>query len=297
MCLFYKGFLKLFHHVWKNVEKKDQERLKTLILPKDVEIEDFSYGKDPLQSFSIYYPKGKDYTRLPILIDIHGGGWAYGDKELNRPYCMYMASKGFVVMGMSYRLIEKVKTKEQFQDIIDSLEEFKKIALERNLNLSNIYVAGDSAGAYFALGLIAMGQNKRFDEVIGRDFSMHFKGLLLNHPAIDLEKMGQTHFWYHYIFRAMFGKKYKNDPLFKLTKNIKTFIYQIKLPQTIFITSSGDDVLGEINSYVAKELKEEYPSMIIINNSELPNDHVFNVAYINSASAIKTNDKVAEIFK
>lgn len=297
MGILYNGFLKLFHNVWKKVEKKDHERIKNLVLPDNVSFEDHAYGDDPLQTFSIYYPKEEDLATLPVLIDIHGGGWAYGDKELNRPYCLSMASKGFVVMGMSYRLIEKVKTKDQFQDIIDAIEAFKKIAEEKGFDLSKVCLAGDSAGAYFALGLIAMGQNKKFDAIIGRDFSMDFKAVLLNHPAIDLEKLGHTHLWYHYIFRAMFGKRYKKDPLFKMTRNIKVLTEQIKLPKIFFLTSSGDDVVGEVNLYVAKELKEIDPSIVLFNNDVAPDEHVYNVAHINSSSAKETNDKVAEFFK
>jgi acetyl esterase/lipase len=35
---------------------------------------DLSYGNEPLQKLDIYAPK--DANQLPVLIDIHGGGWA-----------------------------------------------------------------------------------------------------------------------------------------------------------------------------------------------------------------------------
>ena len=41
MGLIYKGFLKIFHKIWKNVEVEDQKRMKTLVLPDDVSFEDF----------------------------------------------------------------------------------------------------------------------------------------------------------------------------------------------------------------------------------------------------------------
>lgn len=136
MGLIYKVFLKIFHKVWKNVEVEDQKRMKALVLPDDVSFEDFKYGEDddPYHTFSIYWPKDKDLTKLPILIDIHGGAWAYGDKELNRPFCMTMAHRNLIVMGMSYRLVEGVQVNNQLEDIINSINVFIKVAKERKYN-------------------------------------------------------------------------------------------------------------------------------------------------------------------
>ena len=58
---------------------------------------------------------------LPTVVDIHGGGWMYGDRHLNRSYCMYLASRGYAVMGMSYRLVPEVTVAGQVQDVFASL--------------------------------------------------------------------------------------------------------------------------------------------------------------------------------
>ena len=44
----------------------------------------------------------------------------YGDRELNQAYCMYLASQGWAVMGMSYRLLPEVDLREQIQDVFAS---------------------------------------------------------------------------------------------------------------------------------------------------------------------------------
>lgn len=294
MGLIYKGFLKIFHKVWKNVEVEDQKRMKTLVLPDDVSFEDFKYGEDddPYHTFSIYWPKDKDLTKLPILIDIHGGAWAYGDKELNRPFCMTMAHRNLIVMGMSYRLIEGVQVNNQLEDIINSINGFIKVAKERKYNLNNVFLTGDSAGGYFALSLASLLDRKLINPILGLNLNIDFKGLILNHPAFDFDIMGQTHFWYPLLFRAMFGKKYKKNPIYVNTKNTKVLMDNVYLPPMLFITSTGDDVMGEINIDVLKEIKRYYPNIEVINNDIDPKGHVYNVAYINSDSAIKTNDKI-----
>mgnify|MGYP000127633326 FL=1 len=39
----------------------------------------------------------------PVYIDIHGGGFVYGYKDLNRNFCTNLAKQGFAVFSISYR--------------------------------------------------------------------------------------------------------------------------------------------------------------------------------------------------
>ena len=36
-------------------------------------------------------------AKLPVIIDIHGGGWMYAEKGLNHHYCAALADRGYVV--------------------------------------------------------------------------------------------------------------------------------------------------------------------------------------------------------
>ena len=40
---------------------------------------------------------------LPVYIDIHGGGFTYGYKELNRNFNVHLAEQGFAVFSLNYR--------------------------------------------------------------------------------------------------------------------------------------------------------------------------------------------------
>lgn len=46
----------------------------------------------------------------------------------------------------------------------------------------------------------------------------------------------------------------------------------VYLPPMLFITSTGDDVMGEINIDVLKEVKRYYPNIEVINNDIDPKD-------------------------
>ena len=86
--------------VWKNTERGDMKRLATQSAPVGVtEICDIPYINDGKwqHKLDVYFPENMENEKLPVIIDIHGGGWMYGDKELNKPYCLTIASKGNVV--------------------------------------------------------------------------------------------------------------------------------------------------------------------------------------------------------
>lgn len=82
------------------------------------------------------------------MVDIHGGGWMYGDRQLNRNYCMYLASRGYAVMGMSYRLVPEVTVAGQVQDVFASLHWLAEHSTEYGFDLSRVLLTGDSAGGH-----------------------------------------------------------------------------------------------------------------------------------------------------
>lgn len=59
---------------------------------------------------------------LPVIVDVHGGGWVYGNKELNEYYCMELAKLGFVVCDINYRLCPVTDLKGQVQDVTAALQ-------------------------------------------------------------------------------------------------------------------------------------------------------------------------------
>ena len=54
---------------------------------------------------------------LPAYIDIHGGGFTYGYKELNRNFNVHLADMGFAVFSLNYRPAPQTDLKGQLADI------------------------------------------------------------------------------------------------------------------------------------------------------------------------------------
>ena len=113
----------LIEKKWRENGRKDALRLARQPRPEGVAVETglaYLPDGDPMHTLNLYRPEGAQGP-LPTVVDIHGGGWMYGDRELNRNYCMALAAQGYAVMGMSYRLLPQVDLRGQVQDVFASL--------------------------------------------------------------------------------------------------------------------------------------------------------------------------------
>lgn len=89
------------------------------------EVEDIAYIDDGnvYHKLDVMYPDNlKSGEKLPVIIDIHGGGWMYANKDLNDNYCLSLADRGYVVFNISYRLVPDVTVNEQIQDVAYALK-------------------------------------------------------------------------------------------------------------------------------------------------------------------------------
>lgn len=143
---------------WAQTAQKDQERIFEQEKPKGAFAETgYSYiaHGSTLQTLNLYFPqKNESLKPLPTIIDIHGGGWMYGNRRLNENYCRFLAAQGYAVMAMSYRLFPEVGLKQMMADIFASLHWLEHFGPQKGCNLNKVYLVGDSAGAHLA-GLAA----------------------------------------------------------------------------------------------------------------------------------------------
>ena len=124
--------------------------------PDDViKFRNIPYGDDPVWNLlDVYKPADKKAELLPVIVNVHGGGWVYGDKELYRFYCMSLAQHGFAVVNFSYRLAPETKFPAPMEDVNAVFTWIADNAAEYGLDLNHLFALGDSAGANL-LGLYA----------------------------------------------------------------------------------------------------------------------------------------------
>lgn len=137
--------------------------------PEDVLLTaDADYMGDalPCHRMDIFRPRGAS-TPLPVLVNIHGGGFLLGKKEANRLFCADMCRRGFVVFCLEYPLVPDVDIFTVFRAMTAGIERAAAIAPDYGGDSSRLFLCGDSAGAYLCVYLAAMQKNAAMAKAAG----------------------------------------------------------------------------------------------------------------------------------
>ena len=130
--------------------KEQKEREKRLIFPDDVsEIKNISYldDEDKAHRLDIYRPKKAGDKKLPVIINVHGGGLILGSKEFNRYFCANLCQLGYVVFSVEYRLVPDCMFYDQCEDLSRAFDFIDKNIPKYDGDKERIFAAGDSGGA------------------------------------------------------------------------------------------------------------------------------------------------------
>ena len=169
--------------------RNDRKRDEGLTTPEEIlRYDNIPYGPDPWwHLMDIYRPRDAE-GKIPVIIDVHGGGWVYGDKVLYSHYCMDLARRGFAVVNFNYRLAPRHRFPAGFQDMNDAVQFTLEHGEEFGLDLRNVFLVGDSAGAHMAALYACMCSNEeyaaRFPFALPEDFMP--RAVVLNCGIYDM---------------------------------------------------------------------------------------------------------------
>lgn len=220
---------------------KDLDRIDLSKLDSDIkEVKDISYINDNSieHQLDIYY---KSHNELkPILIDIHGGGFISGSKEMDSLFANFLAQRGFVVFSLNYRLAyPTINVFDQIEDISDAVEWIIANAEKYEGNINEMYIAGHSAGAVLAITESLLCNDKK----MRADFNIDERNYTYNGIILDC---GIMHFYckniaYWGMRNMIFPKGYKKMDkyqylIFDNNGKVST------LPKTILLTNAKDNL-------------------------------------------------------
>ena len=106
---------------------------------------------------------------LPVYIDIHGGGFTYGYKELNRNFNVHLAETGFAVFSLNYRPAPQTDLRGQLADVQAALRGIKAHLTDYPVNPNAVFLTGDSAGGALTMLTLAIENNAEAAAAFGVD--------------------------------------------------------------------------------------------------------------------------------
>lgn len=233
--------VKIMQMFWRFCDSGDKKKHAAQTPPDNViEIADIPYIDDGnhYHKLDVMYPSNASaQDKLPVIIDIHGGGWMYADKDLNDHYCLGLASRGYVVFNISYRLVPDVTVGEQIQDVALALQWISQNMSNYPCDTENILLTGDSAGGQLAVYSAIILQSEELQSVFNTvDADMDITALLLTSPVSYMKSGGL----FSVYTKPLWGKDYKDKPTYNYMDLDEIIDYAENMPPTYLITSSGD---------------------------------------------------------
>lgn len=203
----------------------------------------------------LYRPADDDGSLLPILFNVHGGGWIFGDAEGVDLQSQYLANhlRCFVV-NVDYRLLDEKPFPYPQREVADAAAYFIARASEFHADPDRTAVMGYSAGGHIAAGAA----------MLLRDRGVKLTTQVLGYPFLNFIGFNCAEYT---GFKGAFGaffNRFAQDVLFETMPketallspaNAAPELLKGLAPAVIVSCGNGDPLLPQAEAYAAK-LKE-----------------------------------------
>ena len=261
--------------------------------PNDIlRINGIPYGPDvKWNTLDVYRPKHIK-GKLPVIVNVHGGGYVYGSTKQYQFYCMDLARRGFVVVSFNYRLAPRYKFPTPIFDLNFVMEWMCKKADIHGFDMDRAALVGDSAGAQITSQYAVICTNPEYAEIMEvtpPDFGLRAVGL--NCGMYDVRKraseVSQNKLMIDYFTEnpIVYGKKL--DVLDYVTENF---------PPAYLLSAKGDFLMDQCEPMARFLMEKGVPCEYKIYGDE-NTGHVFHVDIRLDLARQANDDEIAFIRK
>ncbi len=266
---------------------------------------DIPYAEDGKEAhlLDVYEAEGTQ-DKLPVIIEIHGGGLIGGSKEVNADHSNYYADHGFAVVTPNYTLLPEGIFKDAVQDLFSVLSWVENNADTYRFDLDNVFLSGDSTGGYYVFmlaSILSSQENQEYYEVTLPGYAV--KGYAATCPRTSVQVIRDAYEDENssgpnsYIAEQIGGEILENDDIMDhadLYKIMDTAafpeIYFLSTPEDTNYYYMSVDMDAFLNDNQVVHTFVEYTG------SENELGHVFNVQDITLPESIAANDGIIEYF-
>ncbi|HET6620108.1 MAG TPA: alpha/beta hydrolase [Dongiaceae bacterium] len=110
---------------------------------------DIAYGPATLQTMDVYLPPQP--KTAPIILMVHGGAWAFGDKANDQVYENKVARwvpRGFIFVSVNYPMVPDSNPEQQADDAARAIAAVQRAAPGWGGDPARLILMGHSAGAH-----------------------------------------------------------------------------------------------------------------------------------------------------
>lgn len=289
----------IIHIIRKAQVRANAPRIAANPNPYGVHIErDIPYLEDGRAEhlLDIYAP-AQGSAPLPVIVEMHGGGYLACNKEINAQHGQYLAGRGFRVVNMNYTLCPEGDLGVILNELVDVLEWIEAHKAEYGFDTSRAFLTGDSAGGHFVLLAAAMfttGRSADFFRVRKPPFPIAGYAASCPEGSFDwrlLPRSFPARMLFLILHRFTFDKAYVRHSSYE-------YYMTGGYPRVWFCTSPTDSLLythtRRMHDFMTESgIGHEYREYI---SSERKLDHVFNVLHPEYPESIQANEDMIRFF-
>lgn len=271
---------------WFFASRADAKRDRGLKTPNEIKrIDRIPYGPDARwNTLDVYRPRERK-GKLPVIVNIHGGGYVYGSTKQYQFYCMDLAMRGFAVVSFNYHLAPKYKFPAPLRDTNLVMEWICRKAEVYGFDTDNVVIIGDSAGAQLASQYAVICTNPEYAGIME-----------VNPPEFTLRAVGLNCGMYDLKARAeeipenklMIDYFTKNPSVYGEKLNVLSYVTE-QFPPAYLLTAKGDFLLEQCRPMAELLRSKGVPCEYKVYGDETTG-HVFHLD-MRSDLARKANDE------
>ncbi|MBQ7345532.1 MAG: alpha/beta hydrolase [Oscillospiraceae bacterium] len=223
------------------------------VLPDEVEVfSDIPYIEDGQEchKLDVYRPKGA-VEKLPVIVDLHGGGLLLCSRKTNRILCSGLARRGFLVFCLGYPLVPEADVPQMLRDVAVGMDKVAQLLRGWGGDPDRVYLVGDSAGAFLAAYELAAQKEGRVADALGmRPSGLPVKGAAFFSGMFYTAKFDQVGAC---LRKDFYGKKWRKHP-FRPYMDPAVPEVAGAMPPCVLVTSKLDHLRGYTKKF-AKGLR------------------------------------------
>lgn len=251
---------------------------------------------NPLHTLSIF--RAADAVGpQPVIVEVHGGSWVYGDSHLNRHLNHWLALQGYTVFALGYRVCPEVNYAGGLEDIFAAFQWVYRHGAEYGGDMRNVYLCGDSSGGHLSsLAVECMADPDKAAAFGGLKTDLVFNAVNFTCGAFYLRDMCEIPCARAY-FGKIIGKGWRKNPYYALANfDLKP---GLNVPPMLF-SSCYKDFLQKYVLQAYEAVKAAgYTCKLIFREAKTENEleHVYNVHWPDYPESLDTNGQMLDWFQ